>query len=54
MNEFWLWFWRPIAETLGAFALLAGAFLALYIYAAITLIWRRIKAKRTGTADNKE
>ena len=22
MNEFWLWFWRPIAETLGAILLL--------------------------------
>lgn len=23
MSEFWLWFWRPIAETLGVLTLLA-------------------------------
>lgn len=35
MSEFWMWFWRPIAETLGVLALLAvlaigyGAFMLL-------------------------
>ena len=24
MNEFWMWFWRPIAEFLGAIAFLAA------------------------------
>lgn len=32
MNEFWLWFWRPIAETLGT------AFMVLVLFGLFCLI----------------
>ena len=35
MNEFFFWFIRPIAETLGAFALLALFFGGWLLWAAI-------------------
>ena len=42
MSEFWLWFWRPLAEFLGViagffilFAALALVFIVNYIYADV-------------------
>jgi hypothetical protein len=32
MSEFWLWFWRPIAEALGVFALVTVAGLLLFCW----------------------
>jgi len=32
MNEFWLWFWRPIAEFLGEIALLG-------LFGIVALVW---------------
>lgn len=31
MNEFWLWFWRPIAEFLGTVALVGACILSVLI-----------------------
>ena len=31
MNEFWMWFWRPIAEFLGTMALIAALLLGCAI-----------------------
>ncbi len=48
MNEFWLWFWRPLAETLGALAGV-GAILGLLLLAgAAVALKNRIKAAFHG------
>ena len=51
MNEFWLWFWRPIAEFLGAIAFFA-AFVALVVIGFIAYLcllaiqdkWRKFRS----------
>lgn len=40
MSEFWIWFWRPIAELLGVLALL-GVLGVLWLL--VTLIFNRKK-----------
>ena len=34
MNEFWLWFWRPIAEFMGGIAMLV----AIIVVSVVTLV----------------
>jgi hypothetical protein len=44
VNEFWLWFWRPVAEFIGALALIAAI---LVVYAGCylaSLLWKRARA----------
>lgn len=55
MNEFALWFYRPIAEFLGTMALIAGLLLAAFImfglysiYRAIVYRWKHRNDKRSN------
>lgn len=43
MSEFWLWFWRPIAEILGVLAVIAGLCLLSLVTLLIGGLWRRAK-----------
>lgn len=43
MSEFWLWFMRPIAETLGVLALLAVVVAAFFAYWMAVYWFNRIK-----------
>lgn len=48
MNEFWMWFWRPIAEFLGTMALIAAL---LFVCAIVIVVYdffyqRALKKKR--------
>lgn len=52
MNECWLWFWRPIAEFLGALALLVSFVLVsavIVIIAVFVDVVRRKIKQRFGT-----
>ncbi len=46
MNSFWMWFWRPVAEMLGALAVVAAIALVLIAWAYADHAWSRWKARR--------
>jgi hypothetical protein len=48
MSDFWLWFWRPVAETLGVLALLLGIGLLWLAGCGISLLYRDAKRKVQG------
>ena len=61
MNEFWLWFWRPIAEFLGALAFIAAivavAFVGFIVYLCFLAIqerWRKFRSPSTSTAGKEK
>jgi hypothetical protein len=45
MNEFWLWFWRPFAETLGVIALLAAICALAVLWMWVADAWQRRKRR---------
>ena len=60
MNEFWLWFWRPIAEFLGALAFIAAivaiafvGFIAYLCFLAIRDKWRKFRSPENTAKGNK-
>lgn len=48
MNEFWMWFWRPVAEFLGAMALILClcALFAIYVLVYDFFHQRALKKKK--------
>lgn len=46
MSEFWLWFIRPIAEALGAIALMAAFVGLLMLFWGAVLLWDKMKGKK--------
>lgn len=48
MSEFWIWFWRPIAEFLGAMALIFGicVLFAIYVFVYEFFNSRALKKKK--------
>jgi hypothetical protein len=54
MSEFWMWFWRPIAELLGVFALIIAVLFISAAFLTITMLvdmfkeWRK-NVKRAKT-----
>lgn len=45
MNEFWLWFWRPIAEVLGTIALIGTVIIAVFVGLVIYALYIGVKQK---------
>lgn len=54
MSEFWLWFWRPIAELLGGLALLAAVLLIFAVLILAGMVSDNIKAWRKRRAEKAE
>jgi len=52
MNEFWLWFWRPVAEFLGVIAFIATflvvGVICMFFYWLFIFSKERIKGWRKG------
>jgi hypothetical protein len=54
MNEFWLWFWRPIAELLGSLAMLAAVAAVMFAFLLAGVASDSVKAwwkRRANKAD---
>lgn len=54
MSEFWLWFWRPIAETLGVVAMLVGLCGGFYLWIWIAGVLERRKRRKQDAAAKRK
>jgi hypothetical protein len=48
MNEFWLWFWRPMAEFLGALALFGALAGLAALGLGVAIAWRWLRSVARG------
>ena len=48
MSEFWLWFWRPIAEILGTVAMIAGVICLIAIGVVVVAVFQAVVEKVKG------
>jgi hypothetical protein len=49
MNEFWIWFWRPIGEVLGALFLVVVVTAVFFVGVVLKFYWNKwINRKEAG------
>ena len=48
MSEFWLWFWRPLAELLGSIAAFFIIILAITVFIFLWALWDKFFGKKAA------